>query len=394
MPSAPISIASSGLRLRWVILFQVNSRLAVDSGRYSGYVSPDVPAEHARVRASSTTWPSAGRPVEFLNTDLVSPISRARSVISAAKFSSDPGHAFGDDDAAVIGRLDDHALDQILEPDLRFELGEHGRAARLRAAVRQAFSLTTNLSSSDRRPTFDARGTPPPSSSAWRARPAGSSLSASFENRIVPVSASIMMACLALRLEQLRLRLRLSRPDQGPKAEQSHRERDDEAECACCHEARCPAVMRLRPCEAISLRPAGSTTINGGCENRECVGRLSAGAGQSRTVIASGAPCDHAASQQVVDRGAAVGMQIDAVPASCRRSRIVSISVLPKAASVCRQRFGLACIRERARGDVRFAGRTRAALFMRFHDCSTASASCRPSSAAKAEAALNFSSSA
>jgi hypothetical protein len=43
-------------------------------------------------------------------------------------------HSLGDDDAAVIGRLDNDALDKIFKPDRGFELGEHGRCPRHRPA--------------------------------------------------------------------------------------------------------------------------------------------------------------------------------------------------------------------------------------------------------------------
>ena len=79
----------------------------------------------------------------------------------------------------------------------RFELGEHRRRPEGAPPVRQAFSLTTNVSSSVRRPDLIASNTT--SIVISLAREAGGiGLSASLENRIVPVSASIMKACLAL----------------------------------------------------------------------------------------------------------------------------------------------------------------------------------------------------
>jgi hypothetical protein len=39
------------------------------------------------------------------------------------------GHAFSDDNAAVIGRLHGNPLNQVLEPDRRLELGKHCRCS-------------------------------------------------------------------------------------------------------------------------------------------------------------------------------------------------------------------------------------------------------------------------
>ncbi len=45
------------------------------------------------------------------------------------------GHAFGDGDAGVVGRLHDDALDEIGQLHPRIEFGIHGRAARGRSAT-------------------------------------------------------------------------------------------------------------------------------------------------------------------------------------------------------------------------------------------------------------------
>ena len=45
------------------------------------------------------------------------------------------GERLGEDDAGVVGRLDDHAVQQVVDADPAVQLGEHGGAARRRAAV-------------------------------------------------------------------------------------------------------------------------------------------------------------------------------------------------------------------------------------------------------------------
>ena len=59
-----------------------------------------------------TTWPSAGRPVEFLKTDFCKPERAGAVGHQLGEILLRSGHAFGNDDAAVIGRLHDDALDQ------------------------------------------------------------------------------------------------------------------------------------------------------------------------------------------------------------------------------------------------------------------------------------------
>ena len=169
------------------------------------------------------------------------------------------GQAFGDSDAGIVGRLDDHALDQVLDPDLRVELGEHGRAARLRAAFRPGV-LADGERVVHRQPADFQR-----MEHHFHRHQLGER---GGRDELVGVLRIEDRAGLGVdhhglfgaRLEQLGLRLRLRRPN--AQGSENHRERDDQRKCACCHKARCPAVLRLRRRESIRLRPARSMTIN------------------------------------------------------------------------------------------------------------------------------------
>ena len=97
--------------------------------------TPDIPARCAAPSMASsrtvTTWPSAGRPVEFLNTDFVSPSARARSVISSAKFSSDPAMPSAMTMQPSLADCTTTPWIRSSSRICRLQLGEHRRAARL-----------------------------------------------------------------------------------------------------------------------------------------------------------------------------------------------------------------------------------------------------------------------
>ena len=83
-----------------------------------------------------TCVPGSGRPFEFVNTDFVEPDLRARVRSSFAPNAvSLPASAFGEHDAGVVGGLNDHAVQQVVDRDPAVDRREHGRAVRRRAAL-------------------------------------------------------------------------------------------------------------------------------------------------------------------------------------------------------------------------------------------------------------------
>ena len=142
-----------------------------------------------------TRWSGSGRPVELVKFDCVSPSSRARSFISTAKLFSLPEMPSASAMQRVIGGLDDHALQQILDLHPAVDRREHGRRRADGAPPRrQASSLMMNSSSSLSRPCLISLNTI--SAVISLARLDGAvSVSAPFSNSTVPVSASIRIAC-------------------------------------------------------------------------------------------------------------------------------------------------------------------------------------------------------
>ena len=88
----------------------------------------------------------SGRPVALRNTDFSRPRARALSVICWAKAGFGARHSFGNGDARVIGRLNDHALDEVRS--FTFELSSAYMVEPPEGAPprRQASSLMTNSS--------------------------------------------------------------------------------------------------------------------------------------------------------------------------------------------------------------------------------------------------------
>ncbi len=235
-----------------------------------------------------TSCPSAGRPVEFLKTDFSSPSARARSVISLAKFSSDPAMP-----SATM--MQPSLADCTTMPWIRASSGmtDFSSANMVEPPdgappVRHAFSLTTNVSASECCPVLTALNmTSDVISLASEA--GGISLSASLENSTVPVSASTMKACLALVSNNLGGSRGRQRDRQAQARGAQHRSQGR-------HDWSCP--VGSRPATSIARECGNASSIRVSAERQAGSDQLDAGSGgYSRTVMASEAPFIQAASR-------------------------------------------------------------------------------------------------
>ena len=105
--------------------------------------------------ASSRTvilLPGSGSPLELAKVDCVKPELAGALGHHLGEGALVAGDALRQHDAGIVAALEIGAVQEIVDRDLAVEGGEHGRAARQTAGVRQACSLTVNVSSSFSRP--------------------------------------------------------------------------------------------------------------------------------------------------------------------------------------------------------------------------------------------------